>query len=72
MTIENRSDLVSETISRVINNAPVSEILRVYSMAIQNEIDKLNDEELISAVEKAGYLDLVEKYVPSEQLEQLV
>lgn len=71
-TIENRTELVSETISRVINNAPVSEILRVYSLAVQNEIDKLDDEGLISALETAGYVDLIEKYTSMEQIEQLV
>jgi len=72
MTIENRAELVSETVSRVLNNAPVSEILRVYSLAVQNEIDKLNDYDLIMAVERAGYLDLLEKYASVEELEQLI
>jgi hypothetical protein len=72
MTIENRTELVSETISRVINNAPVSEVLRVYSLAVQNEIEKLDDGELLSALETAGYVDLIEKYTSAEQVEQLV
>jgi hypothetical protein len=71
MTLENRTDLVSETISRVINNAPVSEILRVYSLAVQGEIEKLSDEELVSAVENAGYTDLITKYVSNVEIEQL-
>lgn len=67
MEPSNREALVSETISRVINNAPVSEILRVYSLAVQNELNTLTDEELLEAVQNAGYLDLVSKYSPQAE-----
>jgi hypothetical protein len=66
MQIADRPGLVSETVSRVINNAPVSEVLRVYSMAVQSELDDFDDMELLEAVGKAGYSDLVEKYAPED------
>lgn len=66
MEITDREGLVAETISRVINNAPISEILRVYSLAVKNELDKLSDDELMSSVNTAGYSDLVEKYAKAE------
>lgn len=66
MEISNREELVSETISRVINNAPVSEVLRVYSLAVQSELEKLSDEDLLSSLQNAGYLDLVERYTQGE------
>jgi hypothetical protein len=69
MQINDRNALVSETITRVLNNAPVSEVLRVYSLAIQHELDKLSDEELTAAIQNAGYLDLVEKYTEGAETE---
>lgn len=68
MEIKNREKLVSDTISRVINNAPISEILRVYSLAVQSELDRLSDDELIAAIEKAGYLDLIEDHAEEPDL----
>lgn len=69
MEIKDREGLVAETISRVINNAPINEILRVYSVAVRNELDKLSDEKLIESIETAGYSDLVEKYAPADSEE---
>lgn len=62
MKINNKTALVTEAISRVVNNAPVSEVLRVYSLVLQAELDKMEDEQLLSSLETAGYLDLLEKY----------
>lgn len=71
MAINDKAGLVNEAISRVINNAPVSELLRVYSLALQAEIEKMSDEEFLSSLENAGYTDLLEKYTgePSEEQE---
>jgi hypothetical protein len=69
MQINDRNALVSETITRVLNHAPVSEVLRVYSLAIQHELEKLSDEELTAAIQNAGYLDLVEKYTEGAETE---
>lgn len=66
MEIQNRADLVNETIGRVINNAPVSEVLRVYSLALQAELDGMTDDELLSSLLTAGYNDLIEKYSSGE------
>lgn len=68
MTIENKAQFVSEVISRVINNAPVSEVLRVYSLSVQAAIEELSDEDLLESVLKAGYTDLLEKYSCVEAL----
>lgn len=71
MKITNKTELVNETISRVINNAPISEILRVYSMAIQGRLEELSDTELVESLINAGYMDLIEKYVEGE-LDELI
>lgn len=69
MTTEERGNLIGDTVTRVINSAPVSEILRVYSLALQNELDKLSDNEIRDALLNAGYIDIVEKYFDSEGIE---
>lgn len=62
MEIENRTELVSEAISLIINSAPISEVLRVYSLALQNELNSMDDVTLSSALVNAGYSTLAEKY----------
>lgn len=62
MEITDRENLLNETISRVINNAPVSEVLRHYSVSVQEQLSRLSDEELIDALHNAGYTDILEKF----------
>lgn len=71
MNIENKSQLISEIISRVVNNAPVSELLRVYSESLRVHVESLSDEDLIKSLENAGYLDLIEQYAPAGASEEL-
>ena len=66
MTIENRTEFVNELISRVLSNAPVSEVMRVYSLSVQAAIEELDDEGFLQAVLNAGYTDLIEKYSGAE------
>jgi transcription initiation factor IIE alpha subunit len=67
MTIENKEELVNETISRVVNNAPIREMLRVYNESLRAHIGTLSDEELVQALTNAGYEDLIEQYVKVEE-----
>lgn len=66
MTIENKSELINETISRVVNNAPVSELLRVYAETLRSHVESLSEEDLVASLRNAGFLDLLTKYAPSE------
>lgn len=66
MSIENRKEFQTEIIGRVLNSAPVSEILRVYSLFLQSELEKLDDEDFLQAALNAGYTDLIEKYSSAE------
>lgn len=71
MNIENKSELINEIISRVVNNAPVSELLRVYSESLRVHVESLSDEDLIKSLENAGYTDLIEQYAPAGAAESL-
>jgi hypothetical protein len=68
MNEEQRQQLVSEVITRSINCAPVNEVIRVYSLSLQNAIEAMDDTELLEAVLKAGFTDILEKYVYLEDL----
>ena len=62
MTISNKDDLINDTVSRVVNNAPVSELLRVYAESLKVHIGGLSDEQLMESLQNAGYTDLIEQY----------
>lgn len=62
MTISNKDDLINDTVSRVVNNAPVSELLRVYAESLKVHIGGLSDEQLMESLQNAGYADLIEQY----------
>lgn len=72
MAINDKPALINEAISRVINNAPVSEVLRVYSLALQAELERMEDEEILSSLENAGYSDLIEKYTSQVDAKEAV
>jgi hypothetical protein len=68
MEKENRESLTNEMLSRVLNLAPVSEVLRVYSLSVQNTLDAMSESELLESCLKAGYTDLIEKYADIETM----
>lgn len=62
MTIENKETLVNTLVSRVIENAPLRELIRVYSEAVQAAIAQLSDEDVIRSIYAAGYNDIAEAF----------
>jgi hypothetical protein len=72
MTIKDKPEFVNEVISRVINNAPISEVLRVYSLSVKAAIDELDDDGFFQSVLNAGYTDLIEKYADLDDLDEFV
>jgi hypothetical protein len=68
MDKETRENLTNEVISRVLNNAPITEVLRVYSLSVQSGLESLSEGDLLESVLKAGYTDILEKYSDLEQL----
>ena len=60
--MENRTEVVNVLTSRVIENAPLREIIRVYSEAVQSAIANLSDDDVIRSISAAGYTDILEAF----------
>ena len=58
----NRTEVVNVLTSRVIENAPLREIIRVYSEAVQAAIANLSDDDVIRSIGAAGYTDILEAF----------
>lgn len=65
-TLEKRQEIVNVLTSRVIENAPLRELIRVYSEAVQSAIANLSDAELARSIFAAGYTDLAEAFEIAE------
>ena len=58
----NRTEVVNVLTSRVIENAPLRELIRVYSEAVQAAIGQLSDDDVIRSISQAGYTDILEAF----------
>ena len=58
----NRTEVVNVLTSRVIENAPLRELIRVYSEAVQSAIANLSDDDVIRSIDAAGYGDILEAF----------
>ena len=58
----NRQEIVNVLTSRVIENAPLRELIRVYSEAVQSAIANLSDDDVIRSIAAAGYTDILEAF----------
>jgi len=61
-TLENRETVVNTLTSRVIENAPLRELIRVYSEAVQAAIVQLSDADVARSIQAAGYTDILEAF----------
>jgi hypothetical protein len=61
-TIENRETVVATLVSRVIENAPTRELLRVYSEAVSAAVANLSDADVVRSIAAAGYQDILEAF----------
>jgi hypothetical protein len=61
-SIENRQEVVNVLTSRVIENAPLRELIRVYSEAVTAALEGLSDADLVRSVAQAGYADILEAF----------
>jgi hypothetical protein len=61
-SIENRQEVTNVLVSRVIENAPLRELIRVYSEAVNAAIANLSDDDVIRSIAQAGYVDILETY----------
>ena len=60
--MENRTEVVNVLTSRVIENAPLRELIRVYSEAVKAAVDNLSDDDVIRSISAAGYTDILEAF----------
>ena len=60
--MENRQEVVNVLTSRVIENAPLRELIRVYSEAVGAAIGNLSDDDVIRSIAQAGYADILEAF----------
>jgi hypothetical protein len=68
--IENREEIVRVLTERVISNAPIRELLRVYQEAVSAAIANLSDADVVRSIAQAGYTDILEAFsleVPAEE-----
>ena len=61
-SLENRQEVSNVLLERVISNAPVRELLRVYSEAVTAALQGLSDADLVRSVVAAGYTDILEAF----------
>jgi len=59
---DNRETIVNTLTSRVIENAPLRELIRVYSEAVQAAIAQLSDDDVVRSIASAGYTDILEAF----------
>jgi hypothetical protein len=62
MTPELREVFINALISRVVENAPLRELIRVYSEAVNAAVRPLEDEALLTSAIQAGYADILEQF----------
>jgi hypothetical protein len=60
--MENRTEVVNVLTSRVIENAPLRELIRVYSEAVGAAIGQLSDVDVVRSISAAGYTDILEAF----------
>lgn len=61
-TIENRQEVVNVLVGRVIENAPLRELIRVYSEAVNAAIANLSDADVVRSIAQANYVDILEGF----------
>ena len=54
--------MVNVLVSRVCENAPLRELIRVYSEAVQAAVSQMDDDGLLRAIVQAGYPDILEAF----------
>ncbi len=60
--IENREEVTNVLIGRVCENAPLRELIRVYSEAVTSAVQGLPDSDLARSIKSAGYNDILEGF----------
>lgn len=65
--IIHREELDPLLVSRVVENAPIRELIRVYSEAVAAAVNGLNNDQVVEALENSGYFDLIQAFVDTDE-----
>lgn len=60
--IDNREEVSQVLQSRVVENAPLREIIRVYAEAVSAAVSQLSDADLVRSIAQANYVDILEAF----------
>lgn len=60
--LSNREEVTNVLLSRVVENCPLRELIRVYSEACKSAIDGLSDANVARSIVAAGYSDILEAF----------
>ena len=60
--LNDRETVVNTLQSRVVENAPLREIIRVYAEAVQAAVANLSDADVVRSIAAAGYTDILEAF----------
>ena len=58
----NREQVVNTLQSRVVENAPLREIIRVYAEAVSSAVSQLSNADVVRSIAAAGYTDILEAF----------
>jgi hypothetical protein len=61
-TISNREEVANVLVGRVCEQAPLRELIRVYSEAVTAALQGLSDADLARSIQSAGYSDILEGF----------
>ena len=61
-TLENREQVSNVLQERVLSNAPLRELIRVYNEALSAALQGLSDADLVRSIVSAGYGDILEAF----------
>ena len=60
--MSNREQVVNTLQSRVVENAPLREIIRVYAEAVSSAVSQLSNADVVRSIVAAGYTDIIEAF----------
>jgi hypothetical protein len=60
--LENREEVTNVLQSRVLENAPLRELIRVYGEALAAALQNLSDADVVRSIASAGYNDILEAF----------
>ena len=57
-----KEQVIQVLVGRVVENAPLRELVRVYSEAVLAAVGQLSEDDLVRSISAAGYTDIIEQF----------